>query len=170
MTMPYAKIKVSSICDAANISRPLFYTYYENKDDLLSKIIFKDIMQPSFELQGLLPQTKVKSAAQILIEQQYQRIIERKDFYSRINSINKGANLIQSLTKRGTELSARILEEADLSDLEKSYLAYLTAAAHAVLVSKWIERGYDADPKQMTQFARKWIMDCWKPYFNLEYI
>lgn len=169
MTRPYEKIKVSSICDEANISRPLFYTYYKDKDDLLEKIIFKDLVQTALRLQESLPRLKVKSAAQLIIERTFSSILENRDFYSRVNAISNGALLVRALAKRGTELGARILDETDLSDLEKSYLAPLTATAHAILVSKWIERGYDADPKQMTRFSRKWIMDCWKPYFDLEY-
>lgn len=169
MSEPYEKITVARVCREANVTRTLFYSYYDDKSDLLDEIIYKDIVQPVAKLQESLPGLRVKSAPQLILEQFYLSILERRDFYSRLNAINSCTNFTTVLTNRCSLLCSQILKEAKLSELEKTYLAYFTAAAHAMLISKWIEREYDASPGQMAQFFRKWVMDYWGRHFELEY-
>lgn len=165
MLKPYRKITVSGICNAANVPRTHFYTYYDNKDDLLDKIVFKDIVQPVVNLQAALRGLRMKSMALVISEHMFLSVYEKKEFYSRVNAINDSANLIRSLTNRCTVLNANILQTVDIPEIEKSYLAYITATVQAAMISKWIERGYDTDSQQMAQFFRRWISDSWKFYF-----
>jgi AcrR family transcriptional regulator len=139
----------------------VFYTYFDDKYDLLCEIIHDDIMDPTWKLYEALPGQRVKSAQQLILEQIYHTIFENKDFYSKVNSIENHVVLVRIVTEQLEAMNRKILVAPDVSEQERSYFAYFCGAAQAMLISRWIENGFDADPTTMAQFYKRWIMSYW---------
>ncbi|MDR1712688.1 MAG: TetR/AcrR family transcriptional regulator [Coriobacteriales bacterium] len=160
-TVPFEKITISMICQAANVSRTAFYSSFADKDDLVEKLLDHDVVEPVRELRRLLPTKKIKSAPQLVTEQIYAGFLRHKDYYTRINSIEQHRFIIQSLTTMLSAMNTEILKEYDLPQLEKYYMGYFFAAANAMLISKWIDNGMDLDASTLSSYYNKWTQRYW---------
>ncbi|MDR1183169.1 MAG: TetR/AcrR family transcriptional regulator [Coriobacteriales bacterium] len=156
LKMPYEKITISMICKAAGVSRTAFYKCFSDKDDLVEKLIDKDIVQPILTLREMLPTKRIKSAPQLVTEQIYQGFIDNKEYYTRVNNIDNHRFLLKYLAGKLNALNNKIVEEYDLPEREKYYMAYFYAAANAILISKWIENGMDMAPSALSSYYNKW--------------
>jgi AcrR family transcriptional regulator len=161
LKMPYEKITISQICEAANISRTAFYKCFSDKDDLVEKLMEKDIVKPLQTLREMLPTKKIKSAPQLMTEQIYQGFVNYKEYYIRVNDIDNHRFLLKGLIDNINDLNAKILEEYDLPEQEKFYMAYFYAASIVMLIIKWIERGMDMEPAAMSSYYNKWAQRYW---------
>lgn len=158
---PYQKISIKDVCESANVARTIFYAHYVDKDDLLKKVVHRDLIDPIWHLNKLLPTQNIKSARQLLIERVLQGVLDNKEFYSHINAQCNHGILEQIIAKGFSEMNASILEDFSISQLEKKYLAYVTASALAALISEWIRSDYDLEPQQLARFYRESIMGYW---------
>jgi AcrR family transcriptional regulator len=165
---PYDKITIGDICEAASVARTVFYTYFDNKHDLLCRIIYDELMEPILHIRSALPADRIKSAQQLIMEQIYCNILANKEFYSRINIINNHMVLTSIITEQLDNMNSVILQHPDVSELEARYFTYFCAAAQAMLICKWIENDYDVEPTQLAQFYRKWIMGYWADIIHFD--
>jgi AcrR family transcriptional regulator len=156
LKMPYEKITISMICEAAGVSRTAFYKCFSDKDDLVEKLIDKDIVQPLYTLREMLPTRRIKSAPQLITEQIYQCFVNNKEYYTRVNSIDNHRFLHKYLADKLSALNTKILKEYNLPEQEKYYMAYFYAASNAILISKWIENGMDVEPAALSSYYNKW--------------
>jgi AcrR family transcriptional regulator len=158
---PYEKITISMICEAAGVSRTAFYKCFSDKDDLVEQLIDKDIIQPLITLREILPTKRIKSAPQLITEQIYQGFVDNREYYTRVNGIDNHRFLHKCLADKLSALNNRILEEYDLPEREKYYMAYFYAASNAILISRWIENGMDVEPAALSSYYNKWAQHYW---------
>jgi AcrR family transcriptional regulator len=161
LKMPYEKITISLICEAAGVSRTAFYKCFSDKEDVVEELIDKDIVQPLCTLREMLPTQQIKSAPQLITEQIYRGFVNNKEYYTCVNNIDGHRFLLKNLVDKLHALNTEILEEYNLPKLEKYYMAYFYAASNAILISKWIENGMDVEPSAMSSYYNKWAQHYW---------
>lgn|GEM_PF-2413476 len=161
LEIPYEKITISLICQAANVSRTAFYSCFTNKEDLIEKLLDKDIVQPLRTLREILPTAKIKSAPQLLAEQLYLGFEKRKDYYTKISKINRGRYIFTFLTNRLEAINTEIFKNVDLPAYEKQYAAFFFAASNVTLITRWIENGMDIEASTMASLYVKMTQHYW---------
>ena len=155
----FDKVTVKMICEKANISRKTFYTFYQDKYDILEQILVKYVIN---ELNDLLDKFgKMDLNRPIILEQVYQNLYNNKEFYSKaINT--KGEDSLESyLLYHFIKCYYKILADAKVnSAIEMDYLTYFYSASHVMLIKKWIVDGYPLTPKQMAEYYQNWAVSA----------
>lgn len=152
----FNKITVKMICEKSNISRKTFYAAYQDKYDVLERIILKDIVE---ELDYLLDTFgRIKLERSIILEALYKKIYAHKEFYLKAFNMN-GSELMETyFMKNLIKLDYKILEIWEIPEIEREYAAYFYAGAQVMLIKKWISNGFDVSPEKMAEYYRKWAV------------
>jgi AcrR family transcriptional regulator len=163
-TTPLNKISVEDICRNAYVSRKTFYTYFNNKFDLIDVIFQDDVLASMYELRELLPRHGEDSFTVIVLERFYQSFYHNKDFYTSIIRGKGGfwfrERLVEHITNINRDLTQKYAKV--LPPVELEYMSYFFAASQAMLLYKWLQEGCERlTPLQMAEFYTKWAMHYW---------
>ena len=165
MTMPYRAISVSDICAQAHLSRKSFYVNFHNKEDVVSKILFDDVVKPIRDINTLFTINQNKSMTLVIYEKVYERIYQNPEFYRALVTPMKGHDdtFIRILTHHIYEFNAELLAKrnSDRSDFERDYTSYFFASSQAMLIQKWIADGFPCTPKELAQLYDKMTKSYW---------
>lgn len=163
--MPYRQISVAAICDEANIARKTFYTYFDNKEDIVYHIFKRDVVDPQISLHQLLPSEVASSNALVFNTKLYELILQDKDFYHTLVGPLKGVDdtFIRIATRSIGVLNRMILEEGHYfdSEWELDYASYFFSASQAMLVQKWISEGMKIPPEDLGRLYHTLAIDFW---------
>jgi hypothetical protein len=105
---------------------------------------------------------RFESLPQIMMELIYQGIREHREFYLRINRVERGSLLVRILTERLIVVNNTVLKDFDLPEDEKSYAAFFFSAANANLISHWLSNKTDLDPTRLAHLFNKWTLSYWQ--------
>lgn len=155
----FEKVTVKMICEKANISRKTFYTFYQDKYDILEQILVKDVLNEFGDLIDKFG--KMELNRPIILEQMFKNIYANKEFYSKaINT--KGENSLESyLLYYFIKLYYKILADVKVdSAVEMDYLTYFYSSSCVMLIKKWILDGYVLTPKQMAEYYQNWAVSA----------
>ncbi len=155
----FDKVTVKMICEKTNISRKTFYTFYQDKYDILEQILIKDVLN---EFSDLIDKFgKMELNRPIILEQMFQNIYANKEFYSKVINI-KGENSLESyLLYYFIKLYYKILADVKVdSAVEMDYLTYFYSSSCVMLIKKWILDGYVLTPKQMAEYYQNWAVSA----------
>ena len=158
---PVHRIKVIDICEVTHISRKSFYNYFKDKDDLIEHIIHEDIIQPIRELVTQFPTDQFKSLPKMSTEKYYQRIYDRREFYSKFVTRQARYQFQDLLINEMTKINTEALVNSQIPKDEQSYMAYFFAASQSLLTIKWIQDGFIFTPREMMRFFFKWTLHAW---------
>ena len=155
----FDKVTVKMICEKANISRKTFYTFYQDKYDILEQILVNDVFS---EFSDLIDKFgKMELNRPIILEQMFQNIYANKKFYSKaINT--KGENSLESyLLYYFVKYYYKILADVKVeNEIEMDYLTYFYSSSCVMLIKKWITDGYPLTPKQMAEYYQNWAVSA----------
>ncbi len=83
-TMPFGDITVSELCSRVGISRKSFYAHFENRDEVLARIIYDDIGAPVEKIFPLFRTSNVAVSVPLMNTMVYRSLLEHKEFYLRL--------------------------------------------------------------------------------------
>lgn len=78
---PYGKITVSMICDDTGIARKTFYSHFSNKEDIITKIFERDVVNPQFNMRAMVPHAVKDDNVAMFTTKLYQSLLDDRDFY-----------------------------------------------------------------------------------------
>ncbi|MDR1014954.1 MAG: TetR/AcrR family transcriptional regulator, partial [Coriobacteriales bacterium] len=154
--VPFAKITISGICGAANVSRRTFYRYFESKDDIIAALIQDDFVRPVETIAGLLPLDEIKSATRLMMERLHRTFFDNMEYYERLVSSIGTQGFIDAFVKEEGELNRQMYLEKGLSEIEAQFASDILCAAQAASLVWWLGHR-ELDYRQMADMNLKWI-------------
>ena len=146
----FAKITVKDITDEANVSRPTFYNYFQDKYSLLEWIFDTEVLAPF----KLLLDNEMTNEALILL---FANIQKERDFYENVYQTegqNNFADIVRESFRRVLleSFTAKINPEK-VKDFWQApeHLAYYYSWALQFALFTWMESGFPVSPRKMAE-------------------
>ena len=154
----FNKVTVKMICERSRISRKTFYTFYQDKYDVLEQILIKDVIN---ELNNLIDKFgKMELNRPIILEAMYQRIYDNRTFYYNIAKTQDGNVMESYLLHHLIKVNHKIFIDVKMDDLEREYVTYFYASAQVMLIKKWILDGCILTSVEMANNYQKWAVSA----------
>lgn len=166
MEKDFITIKVIEICDAADVSRKTFYKYFKDKNDIVEKILIKDVVIPMQKLRELYINRSLPSG--LILEWQYEQFYNDRKFYKRISAFTGQNSFYEFVLKYSSEIISKKLEPLHIPIIEKEYMTYFYASSHAMLLVKWIKDGMVIPPNQIASYYERWTLPIFQDYSKTE--
>ena len=157
--MPFEMITVTMICQNAHISRKTFYAFYHDKYDVIERIVVDDIFEKFCKIFDLTRGFQVDKT--MIIEKMYQHFYDDQEFYARAINIEGRNSLKNCLLCCFEEFNLEMFKDAQVSLLEKEYVAYFFAASQVAIIEKWIVDGFLLTPKELAEYYQKWAYESY---------
>lgn len=161
----YQGISVSDICERAHLSRKTFYVYYRDKEDVMSRIFVKDVVQPLKNINSLFSRSQGREMYQTLYQKIYEKAYEDKDFYRALISPMKGSDdsFIRVATRAIYDFNMEILSSTKpkMDPLKTDYVSYFFASSQAMLMQKWISDGFLYTPSELARLYDEITQSYW---------
>jgi AcrR family transcriptional regulator len=149
----FDEISVQNVLDRAGVGRSTFYVHYRDKNDL-----FLSDVEDFFELcSSLLKRHHARPERLLPVHEVFTHIREVREFYAAVVRSGK----IHDVEALGREFFARSIEErlraagVKMEPVQRSAEAHALAGSFFSLLAWWIDKGMNADPKEMdTLFHR----------------
>ena len=154
----FNKVTVKMICEQSKISRKTFYTFYQDKYDVLEQILIKDVIN---ELNNLIDKFgKIELNRPIILEAMYQGIYNNRAFYYNIARTRDGDVMELYLLHHLIKVNHKIFIDVKMDDIERDYVTYFYASAQVMLIKKWILDGCILTPVEMADNYQKWAVSA----------
>ncbi len=147
---PIEKITIKEITDGAGVIRPTFYNHYQDKYELLEKIILTELLEPI----GPLIANQMLNEALILL---FSSIEKEREFYSQAVKL-EGQNSFESIARSCVkEILLNIIEKSSSNKIPKfkwltpERIAEYYAQSMCSIVISWIKSGMTASPKELAE-------------------
>ncbi len=154
MTEPVEKITIAQITDRAGVIRTTFYHHFQDKYQLMERIVREDIIMP---IGPLLENDMIDEAARLV----FSNLCREKDLYLRLAKTS-GQNSFEQITQKcirdifyqiiGGKLKAGI----EAKSLKREWLSpemvseyYARTISYAVMY--WIDMGMPYTPKELSE-------------------
>ena len=162
MDCRYSDLTVDRICQTAKASRSAFYKRYANKDELLTAILTDDLVKPVREFRQTVPTRKFAEQAQAMADSiQYERILEKRDFYKKV--LRECSDVVlHDLVTVFAEFNREVMAEYPFDDVEREYVASVYAADHIFWMAKWIHEDFSISVDELVKLHRKWSVGTWE--------
>jgi AcrR family transcriptional regulator len=150
MTIPVEKITIKEITDEAGVIRPTFYNHFQDKYEVIERIINEEILLP---VKPLL-ENEMISEAIVLV---FTNLLREKEFYCRLSGMegqNSFASIVQSSVRNW--LFEFISEKVGTKKFKKAWLtpdrvADYYAQSMSFVVLEWIASGMSISPKEVAE-------------------
>jgi len=166
-TKKFDKIKVKDITSEANINRSTFYYHFDDKYDLLNKILDKELefLVQSYNITNSNINIKESGNKGILHLLQY--FSQNASFYNNAFEIEGWDALQKYFKKRIKDLFLMWIEELASNDklsVSKEYLADFYTSAYTGIVIDWLKNKMDESPEevfyQLKTITENGFFDC----------
>lgn len=166
----YKSITVKDICDRAHVSRQSFYVNFRDKEDVVSFIFKRDVVDPFRRINEIFSRKQAYDMMSTIQTRVYQPIYDDKEYYRDLVVSMKGVDdtFIRVATRAIYDLNREILEVLDFSgdETEADYIAYFYAASQAMLIQKWICDGFPFSVDRITEIYAKMANGYWHGAFQ----
>ena len=149
-TTPPAKITIKEITDMAHVIRPTFYNHFQDKYELIERIIEQEILDP---MRPLLANDMIDEAMVLI----FTNLQKDKDFYMKIAKTS-GQNSFEEITRNCVEKLLSEVLEAKIGQkvvkdkwLTPQMLAKYYAQSMTFVVMNWIESGMPLSPREIAE-------------------
>lgn len=139
--MPFEKITVKEIADAANVKRPTFYNHFKDKYDVVEYILKQELVEPA---RTLVACDMLEEAIRLML----MTMKKEKAFYMRVARIGEDRIFHQIVLQLLKELLLDVMRERMVDDddnknpmLTMDNIAEYYAYGLAFGISKWIQKG-----------------------------
>ena len=153
---PFETITVKMICQHAGVSRKTFYSIYQDKYEVIERIVISDVIDELKEMLNLIGDIEFNQP--IILEKMYQHFYDERDFYSKAMDIEGKNSLEHCLLYCFEEINLELLKDVKITLLEKEYAAYFFAASQVMLIKKWLLDGMVLTPQEMAENYTKWAV------------
>ena len=147
---PIEKITIKEITDGAGVIRPTFYNHFQDKYELLEKIILTELLEPI----GILIENRMVTEAFVLL---FSSIEKDCDFYMQEVRL-EGQNSFESIAKSCVkEILLEIIEKSAKNKIPKFHwltperIADYYAQSMCSIVISWIKSGMTVSPKELAE-------------------
>ena len=150
VTRPIDKITIKEITDKAQVIRPTFYNHFQDKYEVVERIIKDEILQP---IRPLL-QNDMIDESMILI---FTNLQKEKEFYTKLAKTT-GQNSFEEIVRKCVE---ELLLEFMISKtgekvvkdrwLTPAMIAKYYAQSMTFVVMNWIQSGMPLSPKEIAE-------------------
>lgn len=139
--MPFEKITVKEIADAAHVKRPTFYNHFKDKYDVIEYIFKQELIEPA---RTLMACDMLEEAVRLMLV----TMKRDKTFYVRVARIEEDRIFRQIVLQLFKELLLDIMEARMVEDddnvnpmLTMDNIAEYYANGLTFGISKWIQKG-----------------------------
>jgi probable dihydroxyacetone kinase regulator len=166
-TKKFDKIKVKDITSEANINRSTFYYHFEDKYDLLNKILNKELeyLVQNYNITNLNDNIKESGNKGILHLLRY--FNQNASFYNNAFEIEGWDALQKYFKKRIKDLFLMWIEELASNDkpsVSKEFLADFYTSAYTGIVIDWLKNKMGESPEevfyQLKTITENGFFDC----------
>lgn len=150
LVIPLEKITIKEITDKAQVIRPTFYNHFQDKYEVIERIIKDEILQP---IQPLLKNDMIDESM-ILI---FTNLQKEKEFYTKLAKTT-GQNSFEEIVRKCVE---ELLLEFMISKtgekvvkdkwLTPAMIAKYYAQSMTFVVMNWIQSGMPLSPKEIAE-------------------
>lgn len=150
LTTPIEKITIKEITDLAHVIRPTFYNHFQDKYEVIERIIHQEILGP---IRPLL-QNDMIDESMVLI---FTNLQKEKDFYTKLAK-TEGQNSFEEITRKCVEeilLEVMIAKTGEKVVKDKwltpEMLSKYYAQSMTFVVINWIKSGMPLSPKEIAE-------------------
>lgn len=150
LTVPVEKITIKEITDAAGVIRPTFYNHFQDKYEVIERIVKEEILMP---VKPLLENEMIKEAILLI----FTNICKDKEFYCHL-SFMEGQNSFSTIVKNCVRelLFGFITEKAGNRKFKSAWLtpklvAEYYAQSMSFVVLEWIASEMPIPPAEVAQ-------------------
>lgn len=147
--MPFSKLKVDQLCREAMINRSTFYSYYQDKYDLLDKYLGRVLGEFEEQVDGAFVHADPQRVDVLPYRKHFEELLRfiqsRREEYLALWKVSVGRNLWGEMTDI---VAGRILEQLDTQAMDPVKLAYaqlyarLFASDLMTMVKWWLEQDH----------------------------
>lgn len=161
----YRSITVKDICDRAHVSRKTFYANFRDKEDVVSYIFKRDVMQPLRHINAVFTHEEAHGMTSIIQVKTYGPIFDDGEYYRNLVTSMKGRDdtFIRVVTNAIYEFDREILDQIgyDGGELMADYIAYFYASSQAMIMQKWICDGFSLSVDEIARLYQDMTLDFW---------
>lgn len=150
MTMPVEKITIKDITDRAGVIRPTFYNHFQDKYEVIERIVNEEILMP---VKPLLENEMLREAMVLI----FTNILKEKDFYYRLSGM-EGQNSFSSIVTSSIRkwLFNFISEKVGTKKFKSAWLtpervSDYYAQSMSFVVLEWISSGMPISPGEVAE-------------------
>ena len=150
LTTPIEKITIKEITDQANVIRPTFYNHFQDKYEVIERIIKEEILNPIWPLL----QNDMIDESMVLI---FTNLLKEKEFYTKLAKTT-GQNSFEEITLKCVEeiLYEMIClkkgsETVKGKWLTAQMLSKFYAQSMTFVVMNWIQSGMVLSPREIAE-------------------
>ena len=150
LVIPLEKITIKEITDKAQVIRPTFYNHFQDKYEVIERIIKDEILQP---IRPLLKNDMIDESM-ILI---FTNLQKEKEFYTKLAKTT-GQNSFEEIVRKCVEellLEFKISKTGEKVVKDKwltpSMIAKYYAQSMTFVVMNWIQSGMPLSPREIAE-------------------
>lgn len=150
MTIPVEKITIKEITDEAGVIRPTFYNHFQDKYEVIERIINEEILLP---VKPLLDNEMIQEAILLV----FTNLLKEKDFYCRLSGM-EGQNSFAAIVKSSVRqwIFTFISEKVGTKKFKSAWLtpgrvADYYAQSMSFVVLEWIASGMPISPGEVAE-------------------
>lgn len=143
------QIFVQDICQIAHISRPSFYTHYEDINDMIVKIE----KEKAKSIRDILISEAIPSGR--TLEKYFEYLQENRSFYIAYFSSGDNSHIAKPLMDAYFKQNRNYHEQTGLSGESLKYLMSFFASGLKAVACDWLTGGCRESPAQMASLVQK---------------
>ena len=138
----YKSVTVKDVCEDAHVSRKTFYANFKDKEDIVSYIFKRDVVEPLHLINTVFSPEEAKGMVFMIQSKTYQPIFTDRIYYRDLVVPMRGRDdtFIRVATNAIYEFDREVLAPmaAKIDARHADYIAYFYASSQAMLMQKWI--------------------------------
>jgi hypothetical protein len=157
-TVPYDKITIVDICQAAAIAKRTLYKYFENKPELVQAIYYDDFIVPLVEVRKILPIDEMKSSQTHLSERDLKTLKDKRVIYENLLKNYGRMELIDLMIKNTQEFNHKVYTIQNFSIDDVEFASYFVATSSVMAKIRWMEGGFKESPERMAKLINDYSL------------
>ena len=150
LKVPVEKITIKEITDEAGVIRPTFYNHFQDKYEVIERIVKEEILMP---VKPLLDNGMVREAIFLI----FTNVLKEKDFYCHLSGM-EGQNSFASIVKNSVQqlILEFITEKVGNKRFKNAWLTPQRVADYysqsmSFVVLEWIASGMPISPVEVSE-------------------
>jgi AcrR family transcriptional regulator len=157
---------VKDICERAHVSRKTFYANFRDKEDIVSYVFKRDVIQPLHHINAVFTLEEAKGMTATIQTKIYQPIYDDREYYRNLVVSMKGHDdtFIRVATSAIYEFDREVLERIGFKgeDQHADYISYFYASSQAMLMQKWIFDNFSLSVDELSRLYSSMTLEFWK--------
>lgn len=149
----YEKLTITQICQHAHISRQTFYTYYQNKDDVIKSFLDYILKERLLD--------KIDSDYFFSFEYVHY-VVELYDLHDSFFIVLEKWNILDYLSKDNQEIIKKLFKEKTKNEYIQKYSQYyylsFFSSIHSICM-EWIHNGKKETKKELEDIIMEFVFD-----------